>query len=112
MSVVPKVDSDVTKAVKDANLLVLNAYASSIATSLARGAIRGRMPGWQAIKAMGQLQEMASNVQFGDPNQYIGGLGGYLPPNPPNPPNNPPQESLESVLNTWAKKTFKPEALL
>ena len=68
------VNQKVDSAITDANLLILNSYASAMCGSMARSAARGKMPGWQAIKAFNEFQNLATTIKLGDPMQYMGSL--------------------------------------
>ena len=93
--------SDIKDAVQASNILVMNSYANAIAGAMARGAARGRMPSWQAVKAFNELQNIQTTIQFGDPSQYLTGqLNQALPANPtPAVVNDDPP--------AWAKELMK-----
>tara|TARA_R110002012_G_C11340946_1_gene578311 strand:+ start:155 stop:496 length:342 start_codon:yes stop_codon:yes gene_type:complete len=106
---IPAVNQKVDNALIDANLLILNSYASAMCGSMARSAARGRMPGWQAIKAFNEFQNLATTIRLGDPTQYMGSmLSQTLPAQPAQPvdPNIPPawaQDLIDRITTLEAK---------
>ena len=101
------VNQKVDSAITDANLLILNSYASAMCGSMARSAARGRMPGWQAIKAFNELQNLATTIKLGDPTQYMGSvLSQTLPAQPVVDNTQPPvwaQDLLDRIETLEAK---------
>ena len=64
------VSSDKQDTVDKLDTMLLNAYASSIAMSMARGAARGRGPTWQAVKQINEFNNVKSNFLLGDPSLF------------------------------------------